>query len=196
MEEARTAASEPDDGLLLRRAQAGDRDAFEHVVVRHQRRVYAVALRIVRRHEVADDVAQEAFVRAWQSLGSFDPGRPFGPWIARIARNLALNTLRGPASRVEPLPEGPAEPVDAAPGPESDVMSREVREAVSAALAGLPADQREVFLLRASGELSYEEIGAELGLAPGTVMSRLFRAREKLRAALGPWLRAASGATR
>ena len=64
------------------------------MVKRYERRVYAVALRIVRRHDVADDVAQEAFLRAWQALATFDLGRPFGPWVCRIAANLAVNQVR------------------------------------------------------------------------------------------------------
>ena len=83
--------------------------AFEEVVRRYQRRVYGVALRIVRTHDVADDVAQEAFVRAWRSLDRFELGRPFGPWVCRIAANLALNHVRSPRAREEGLPEGHAE---------------------------------------------------------------------------------------
>ena len=101
--EARTPGTprdvDPEEAQLLARAQRGNLFAFEELVRRYQRRVYAVALRIVRRHDVADDVAQEAFVRAHRSLASFDVTRPFGPWIARITANLALNHLRSPVAR-------------------------------------------------------------------------------------------------
>ncbi|PYQ16363.1 MAG: hypothetical protein DMF80_05310 [Acidobacteria bacterium] len=76
---------------LLEKARGGSLPAFEEIVRRYQRRVYATAYRIVRRHEVADDVAQEAFIRAHRSLDRFDAARPFGPWICRIAANLAVN---------------------------------------------------------------------------------------------------------
>jgi RNA polymerase sigma-70 factor (ECF subfamily) len=177
-----------DETLLVGRARRGDQAAFCELVERHQRRVYATALRIVRRHDLADDVAQEAFVRAWQSLSSFELGRPFGPWIARIARNQALNALRSRAERAEPLPEGPHEPVDPARDPLDSVLDGEAGDVVGRALACLPDDQRRVLVLRASAELSYQEIAEELGIAQGTVMSRLSRARQRLRELLAPWL--------
>src|SRR5262245_52138645 len=95
-----------DEADLLRKAQGGNLFAFEEIVRRYQRRAYAVAVRIVRRHDLADDVVQEAFLRAWQSLAAFDLARPFGPWIARIAANLAINHVRSPVAREQELPEG------------------------------------------------------------------------------------------
>jgi RNA polymerase sigma-70 factor (ECF subfamily) len=147
-----------------------------------------VAFRIVRRHDVADDVTQEAFIRAHRALGSFDPGRPFGPWICRIAANLAINQVRSPRSREEPLPEGHAEEPTGDLGPEAAVLEREGREVLRRALLDLPPEQRAVFVLRVHEELSYREIADALDLSMGTVMSRLSRAREKLRDALAPYL--------
>ncbi|MFI5184655.1 MAG: RNA polymerase sigma factor, partial [Vicinamibacteria bacterium] len=105
----RRSASDPGESDLLAQARGGNLFAFEEVVRRYQRRVYGVAYRIVRRHDVADDVAQEAFIRAHRALASFDPTRPFGPWICRIAANLAINHVRSPEAREEELPEGHAE---------------------------------------------------------------------------------------
>jgi len=189
----RAAPSVPDpaEADLLGKARGGNLFAFEEIVRRYQRRVYAVAFRIVRRHDVADDVTQEAFIRAHQALGSFDLSRPFGPWICRIAANLAINHVRSPESREEPLPEGHAEEPSADPGPESGVLEREGREVLRRAVAGLPGEQRAVFVLRVYEELSYREIAEALDLSMGTVMSRLSRAREKLRQALEPYLGAA-----
>ncbi|HVO09777.1 MAG TPA: sigma-70 family RNA polymerase sigma factor [Vicinamibacteria bacterium] len=178
----------PDEGFLLARARQGDLSAFEQVVGRYQRRVYGTALRIVRCHDVADDVAQEAFLRAWRSLDRFDTTRPFGPWVCRIAANLALNHVRSPRTREEALPEEQAEPRSEAPGPLEALLDDEGRRVLDAALGELPVEQRAVFVLRAFEELSYAEIAAALGLQPGTVMSRLFRARERLARALGPYL--------
>ena len=98
-----------DETFLLARARQGDLSAFEEIVGRYQRRVYGVALRIVRSHAVADDVAQEAFLKAWQALDRFELGRPFGPWVCRIAANLAVNHVRSPVAREDPLPEGHGE---------------------------------------------------------------------------------------
>ena len=173
---------------LLVRARRGDLAAFEQVVERHQRRVYAIARRIVRRHDVADDVAQEAFIRAYQALDRFDPTRPFGPWIGRIAANLAVNHVRSPEAREDPLPEGHLETPSVADGPLDAVLESESRRLLAAALERLPAEQRAVFVLRAVEELSYREIAEALDISIGTVMSRLFRAREKLRQALAPYL--------
>lgn len=190
----RTAASDPgpDEAFLLGRARQGELAAFETVVKRYQRRVYGVALRIVRAHDVADDVAQEAFVRAWRSLDRFELGRPFGPWVCRIAANLAVNHVRSPRAREEGLPEGYAETRSSDPGPLGAVLDTEARQVLDAAMEDLSREQRAVFVLRTVEEMSYEEIAAALGISPGTVMSRLFRARERLARALGPYLGAAA----
>ena len=180
-------AAEAESGLI-EQARGGNLFAFEEIVRRYQRRVYATAYRIVRRHEVADDVAQEAFIRAHRSLDRFDTGRPFGPWICRIAANLAVNHVRSPQAREDALPDGHGEMPSAAPGPLQRVLDTEARAMLDRALGELPAEQRAVFCLRVFEELSYREIADALGIEMGTVMSRLSRAREKLRDALSPYL--------
>jgi len=182
----------PEDSFLIARARQGDLRAFEEIVRLYQRRVYGVALRIVRAHDVADDVAQEAFVRAWRSLDRFELGRPFGPWVCRIAANLAVNHVRSPRAREEGLPEGHGETPAADPGPLGAVLDAEARRVLDEAVATLPAEQRAVFVLRAVEEMSYAQIAEALGISPGTVMSRLFRARERLAKALAPYLGAAA----
>lgn len=177
-----------DETFLLGRARQGDLSAFEEIVRRHQRRVYGVALRIVRSHAVADDVAQDAFLRAWQSLDRFELGRPFGPWVCRIAANLAVNHVRSPVAREDPLPEGHGETRAAQESPLDSVLGGEAQELLHEALGALPAEQRAVFVLRAVEEMSYKEIAEALDVSPGTVMSRLFRAREKLARTLAPYL--------
>ena len=173
---------------LLRKAQGGNLFAFEEMVKRYERRVYAVALRVVRRHDVADDVAQDAFLRAWQALSSFDLSRPFGPWICRIAANLAVNHVRSPESREEGLPEGHGEEPGRVDDPLAQLLDHEAASVLHRALAELPPEQRAVLTLRVVEEMSYKEIAEALGLPPGTVMSRLARARDKLADALGPYL--------
>jgi len=178
------------EAALLAGAQGGNVLAFDEIVRRYQRRVYATALRIVRRHDLADDVTQEAFLRAHRALASFDRERPFGPWICRIAANLAINHVRSPQSREEALDKvGLAEsPAAAADGPLSAVLEQEARTVPEDAVARLPAEQRAVFVLRTFDDLSYNEIAEALDLSVGTVMSRLSRAREKLRVSLAGYL--------
>jgi len=185
-------ANDQDEAAVLARACGGDLLAFDEIVRRYQRRVYAVALRIVHRHDVADDVTQDTFVRAHQALGTFDLARPFGPWVCRIAANLAVNHVRSPEAREEGLPEGHAEKASGAQGPLGRVLEREAADQLQKALSALPAEQRAVFVLRAVEGLSYKEIAEALGISSGTVMSRLFRAREKLLESLRPYLGAAA----
>src|SRR6185436_18802637 len=182
------AAPDAAEADLLARARDGNLFAFDEIVKRYQRRVYATAVRIVRRHDVADDVVQEAFLRAHQALGRFDLSRPFGPWICRIAANLAVNHVRSPEAREDALPDGHAETPSTAAGPLQGVLDAEARALLDRALGELPPEQRAVFCLRVFDELSYREIADTLGIEMGTVMSRLSRAREKLREVLSPYL--------
>ncbi|HEV8255089.1 MAG TPA: sigma-70 family RNA polymerase sigma factor [Vicinamibacteria bacterium] len=189
--------TDPVEADLIAKARAGSFSAFEEIVKRHQRRVYAVARRIVRRHDLADDVAQEAFIRAHRALGDFDLARPFGPWICRIAANLAINRVRSPEHREEPLDDRPSPATAAGADPLAGLLEAEAQAMLERALGALPPEQRAVFVLRVSEELSYREIAEALGISIGTVMSRLWRAREKLRSLLLPYLtdaRAARGA--
>ncbi len=188
------AGTEPevDETFLVGRARHGDLSAFEEIVRRHRRRVYGVALRIVRHHETAEDVAQEAFVRAWRCLDGFELGRPFAPWVCRIAANLALNQVRSPRSREQALPDGHDEQPTPEASPLGALLDAEARRVLEAALDALSVEQRAVLVLRVFEDLSYSEIAETLKLSPGTVMSRLYRARERLADALGPYLGAAA----
>ena len=185
------AAVDVAEAELLARAREGNLFAFDEIVKRYQRRVYATAMRIVRRHDLADDVVQETFLRAHRSLARFDLARPFAPWVCRIAANLAVNHVRSPRAREEALPEAHAETPSAGASPLAGVLDAEARVELARALESLSADQRAVFVLRVFDELSYKEIADALEISIGTVMSRLSRARERLREALGPYLGAA-----
>ena len=161
---------------------------------RYQRRVYAVAYRIARRSDVADDVSQETFLRAYRALDRFEIGRPFGPWVVRIAANLAINRKRSPLEREQALPEGHGETPARAPNPLDRLLESEAGAVLERALHDLPEEQRTVFVLRTYEELSYQEIADTLGISTGTVMSRLSRARARLRGVVLPYL--ASGRAR
>jgi RNA polymerase sigma-70 factor (ECF subfamily) len=188
----KVAQVDPAEAELVRKARGGNLFAFEELVKRHQQRVYAVARRIVRRHDVADDVAQETFLRAYRALDSFDLERPFGPWIARIAANLAVNYVRSKQAQEQALPETLLDTAAPDTNPLGAVLDREAATLLQQALEALPVEQRAVFVLRTAEDLSYRDIAEALGISLGTVMSRLSRARERLRGALLPYLGAAA----
>ena len=133
----------------------------------------------------AADLTQETFVRVYRALPSYDPSRPFGPWLRKIAWNCGLSVRRDGSAGVPRVSGNDApEAVDPAPGPEEEAVGNEERLRVAGAMAGLPAELRMVMVLRAVEGLSYEEIALAAGIPAGTVMSRLSRARTRLLAAL------------
>ena len=189
------------DRDLVVRARAGEQEAFAEIVRGYQRRVYGVAMKMTRRHEVADDVAQDTFIRAYRSLDRFELGRPLGPWLVKIAVNLSINYLNGPTKReqsmyTEDRPDGPWEPQvheDASrepleSNPARSLMSAEFAAALGRALEKLSPEHRAVFMLKVDEGMRYAEIATTLGISRGTVMSRLFRARAKLKNLLEDYL--------
>lgn len=181
-----------DEAELVRRARSGDADAFGRLVEANQERVLRLVRGMVPEHD-ADDVAQDAFLKAFRKLGEFDDRARFSTWIYRIAANTALDwRKRERYRRHAPLPETP-DGEDAAPsdGPDARTAAerRELAAAIDAAVAGLPDHYHTIVVLREVEGLSYEDIAATLGISKGTVESRLFRARERLRTALKGWMR-------
>ncbi|HXG43299.1 MAG TPA: sigma-70 family RNA polymerase sigma factor [Gemmatimonadales bacterium] len=171
------------DAELVARAQAGDRDAFGELVLRYGPTVRRLTRAVLRHPDDADDAAQDAFLSAWRRLGRFDPGRPLGPWLVRIAVNAARDLGRRQRLRsAEPLPEGQPAP---APAPDQAADRALLRERLAAALAKLPERQRLVVLLFDGEGYSHAEIAELVGAPPGTVRSDLFHARRALRDALG-----------
>ncbi len=162
---------------------AGNTDDFEGLVVRYERQVFRIALRVTRDRDNAADVAQEAFVRAFVALKQYDAKRPFGAWISRITLNAAL-TFHGSTKKQADSRRADTPHVTKTADAFSAVARTEIETAVRAAVAGLPDGIRETFELRAYADLSYDEIAQELGVPRGTVMSRLARARERLREVL------------
>jgi len=172
------------DDALIAAAQAGDAAAFAEIVRRYQRAVYRVAWALTRNAADADDLAQETFVRAWGAIGRFERGLPLHPWLARIATNLAYSLFRTRRRR----PETPLEPLLEAGrqwGVDDDPAEHAAKHERSARLrecfAQLAPEHQAVLALRVVQDLSYDEIAAALGVPPGTVMSRLSRARAELR---------------
>jgi RNA polymerase sigma-70 factor (ECF subfamily) len=182
--------TEPEsDAVLARRVRAGDRDAFGALIERYRRRAYVQALAIVRSREDALDLAQEAFVRAYRARHTLDPNRPFYAWLYQILRRLCFNFLRDATAHARLMDAQGHDwlraVAQAAPDdPAAAVERADERRRVAAAIARLPAHEREVVVLKEFEELKYREIAELVGVPIGTVMSRLYSARRRLAAAL------------
>jgi len=178
--------------LLIRKVRSGDASAFEPLVREHQNHVYALAYRITGNEADAQDVAQDAFLRAYTSLKDFRGDSRFSVWLYRLTGNIAIDYLRKnkrlaavPLYRTEDDGEEWAlELPDDGPSPEELLARQETREEVRSAMASLPERDRQILALRELGGQTYEEIAVGLSLEVGTVKSRLNRARKKLCAAL------------
>jgi RNA polymerase sigma-70 factor (ECF subfamily) len=175
-------------------AQKGDKAAFRKLVERHQRRAFSIALGLVRDENDARELVQEAFLRVYKGLGSFQGGSSFFTWLYRIVTNLAIDLMRKPGRRDAELVEAQAlddeavdfpllsridgaDPIDA-------LRRREIAARIQAALDALPPYHRGVILMREVEGMSYEEMAQAMGVSKGTIMSRLFHARQKLQRAL------------
>lgn len=172
---------------LVKKAQSGDTDAFEKLLTQHEKLVYNLCLRSLGNAHDAQDAAQEAFIKAWTSLGSFRGDSKFSVWLYRIANNVCLDALRRRRTDTVSLTqtdgtgdEVELEIADESASPERLLEQKERSAALHSALARLPEDYRRVLLLRETAGLSYEEIAQTLGMDMGTVKSRIFRARKKL----------------
>ena len=177
------------DKELVERAKAGDQSAFERLVIDNQNKVYSLALRLVNDREEAADLAQEAFVRAWQGLPAFQGESSFATWVYRLATNVCIDHLRRkkrreavePAVSLDDADGGWMEPADWEQDPHRQLERLERGRALSRGLAALPDWQRRVLVLRELSGLSYQEIGEAMDLDLGTVKSRIARARLALR---------------
>ncbi len=178
----RTDRRTTDDRTDILLAQDGNKDAYGKLVLKYQRRLYRFIFMMLGSKDTTEDIVQEAFVKGYLALNSFDSLKPFYPWLATIARNLALNRIKKtekekPASEYDDLigsvPDKATNPLDS-------LIDKENERRLALAVATLPEQYRVVFVLRTFENLSYEEIARQLKIAIGTVDSRLYRAREKL----------------
>jgi len=169
---------ETDERLVARFVQ-GDESAFDDLVVRHRQGVYRLAYRLLGSHEEADDVAQEAFLRAYRGLRGFRGEATFRTWLTRIVINLAIGARRGrtPSVPLETVPE----PRRDADGPDA-ALRRQVRRAVG----GLPRRQRQVLVLKVYEGMKFTEIAQAAGISIGTAKATFFQAVRNLRARLAP----------
>ena len=164
-----------DEIACVARCLKGDASAFEPLVIRYQKVLFTVALRLLGNADDARDATQNAFVRAYVRLDTFDPSRRFFSWMYRIAVNESLNLRRAQRPH-EPLPET----LETSDGAFDRLEARELSERVQAALMTLSPEHREVVVMRHFADLSYEEIADTLDIPAKTVKSRLFSARQRL----------------
>lgn len=185
-----------EEAKLIALAQAGDETAFEQLVLLYQKRVYNLALRMVQNPDDAFDLSQEAFLKAWKNLPNLKADAAFSTWLFRLTSNECIDFLRRAKRQktvsltVESDDDGEVQldMPDPAPGPEESVVRAEDQALLQKAMDALPPDHRQILTLRIVDDLDYRQISEVLGIAEGTVKSRLARARENLRknlAALG-----------
>jgi RNA polymerase sigma-70 factor (ECF subfamily) len=184
---------EASDRELLERCRAGDETAFDDLVLRHQQRAFNIAFQLLRDHEDATEVAQDAFVRIYRSVEDFRGECEFTTWLYQIVVNLARNKHRwwkrrgrqASVSLDSPVKTGdgevPLQIADTTDGPDVQTVKAEFIELLSRRMEELPSNFRQVLILRNVDSLSYEQIAEVLDCSIGTVKSRIARAREMLR---------------
>jgi RNA polymerase sigma-70 factor (ECF subfamily) len=185
---------EQSDLSLVERVQRGDKAAFDVLVLRYQHKVLKLIMRYVRDAAEAEDIAQEAFIKAYRALPAFRGDSAFYTWLYRIAINTAKNALvsskRRPVDYDLDLQDPEQYDLHArlkeSETPEGLLLTDEIRETVNAAIAHLPEDLRTAIVLREIDGMSYEEIAASMDCPVGTVRSRIFRAREAIDKRLRP----------
>ncbi len=181
--------ADPSDLSLVRRVQRGDKGAFDALVLKYQHKVVKLVMRYVRNPAEAEDVAQEAFIKAYRALPQFRGDSAFYTWLYRIAINTAKNAVvsrdRSPVE-FDLDAQNSDESYDMqgrlkdSETPEGLVLTDEIRTTVNSAIEALPEDLRTAIVLRELEGLSYEEIASAMGCPVGTVRSRIFRAREAI----------------
>lgn len=171
----------------IEKVRRGDADAFGYLVEKHQKLVYNLALKMLGSPEDAEDAAQEAFIKAFRSIESFRGESKFSVWLYKLTNNVCLDMLRKKRDATVSLSvedengeDSEIEISDERFSPDEVYEKKEMREALHKALVELDEDFRSVLVLREVNGLSYDEIAEALSLDPGTVKSRIFRARKKL----------------
>ncbi len=170
--------------VWLEQARQGDKQAFGKLIEAYQTPVFNLAYRMLHNSHEAEEAAQEAFVRAYTRLDSYDPSKKFSTWILSITSNYCIDLLRKRRAVLlsidEPLPPHPALMSDGQHRPENQVIVNEQQELVQSMLDELPEDYRQTVVLRYWYDLSYDEIAEMMNTSVGAIKSRLFRARRQL----------------
>jgi RNA polymerase sigma-70 factor (ECF subfamily) len=173
-----------DEAALVKSALDGSQTAYSKLMALHKTSVYNLALRMAGNEEDAVDLTQETFIKAFRSLPTFDPGRPFRWWVLKIASNTCIDFLR--KKRPEFVSTEGLEVEEPAPGPGENLEKKRLRSKIEHALEALPENLRAAILLRHVEGLSYEQIAEALGVPMGTVKTWIRRGRELLKSRLGP----------
>lgn len=169
------------DKRLVERTRLGETDAYGELVLRYQSSVFNVCYRMLGERRQSEDMAQDAFLRGYLRLETYDENQPFGPWIRRVAANLCLNHLQRRRPSKFELDEERDQPItESRDGPEQRLVEKERGSRVREAILALPPHQRSVIELRHYQELSYKEIAEALNVTLSKVRSDLFRARQAL----------------
>jgi len=185
------------DQQLVQRVQRGEKAAFDLLVIKYQRKIFRLLSRLIRDQAELEDVAQEAFIKAYRALPNFRGDSAFYTWLYRIAINTAKNHLVSQGRRAPTTTEADIEEAETFDDgdrlrdlntPESMLLTKQVGEAVNRAIDQLPEDLRTAIVLREIEGLSYEEIAESMNCPIGTVRSRIFRAREAIAQELKPVL--------
>ncbi len=188
-------AEEPDDEALVLRAQTGDMRAYDELVTRHRGRIFAMIRNMIKNEADAWDLSQEVFIKAWQALPRFEVKARFSTWLYRIAHNAVYDQVRrkrpesGDELNDELLARDRIDPAAATTPaaerrPDEALSGDELRTKIEAALDKLSPEHREAVILKDVQGLAYKEIAEAMNCSLGTVMSRLFYARQKLQALL------------
>ena len=177
---------EETDLAAIGRVIEGDRDAFGLLVERHSRGVFRLAYRITGNESDAEEVVQEAFLRAFREIRRYESRASFATWVGTIAANCALDMIRKRKRFVDPVSEleSPCE----APGPDREANSRRIGEVIATTMRQLSLQERMAFTLRHYEGMGIDAISRELGLSENATKQSIFRAVRKLRQVLGPWV--------
>lgn len=180
--------TEVSEKKIIEKVLGGDANAFEELVLKYEKTVYNLALRMVGDRDDASDMTQEAFIKAYGSLSSFRGDSKFSVWIYRIATNVCLDFLRSKSRKQQVSltvsddddEDAQLDIPDPSSAPEQQLIKKISMQSVEEGLKTLPDKQRQILVMRELGGMSYAEIGAALSLEEGTVKSRIFRARKRL----------------
>ena len=180
--------TEVSEKKIIEKVLGGDANAFEELVLKYEKTVYNLALRMVGDRDDAFDMTQEAFIKAYGSLSSFRGDSKFSVWIYRIATNVCLDFLRSKSRKQQVSltvsddddEDAQLDIPDPSSAPEQQLMQKMSMQSVEEGLKTLPDKQRQILVMRELGGMSYAEIGKALSLEEGTVKSRIFRARKRL----------------
>lgn len=181
-----------EDKVLIKKTKQGNRGSFEKLIKKYQKNIYYLCRRMTGAHQYADDLSQETFIKAYFALSGFDENRDFFPWLRKIAVNTSLNYLKSSKKEIPVSPDSrimaKTRETSARSRPSYKIQEEEIQDKFQSALNELPAEQKIIFILKAQEGQSYEDIAEFLKIPVGTVMSRLSRARRKLKSSLEPYI--------